>query len=322
MATRRVTSLPLTAQATVEGSIILAGVCSLFAGTLGAVAWVIGDNATSGFELVSIILAIAATGTGGLAAVCRNPLGVAIGGGGATLLVGDALDLVGRQLGADGGSGSLATTDDKLLVAAGVVGLVAIATGFGSLQADDERRVASRAARGGGGSAGAAVALVGFVPVFAIAVIMRADETQDALQIGALSAYVVVGVVIAVGGLRGGRPVIASVVAACVHLPIWVGLAKGQSDATIAVWIGLAALVAVAALGLTCAQASRVPTNHQDRQAVDQAELIPAWFAKPVGSVPGQWAADPFGRFESRYWNGEQWTEHVLSNGAAATDPI
>jgi hypothetical protein len=33
------------------------------------------------------------------------------------------------------------------------------------------------------------------------------------------------------------------------------------------------------------------------------------------------WYADPFGRFQHRYWDGESWTEHVSTNGTASTDP-
>ncbi|WP_370288203.1 phospholipid scramblase-related protein [Nocardioides sp.] len=33
------------------------------------------------------------------------------------------------------------------------------------------------------------------------------------------------------------------------------------------------------------------------------------------------WLPDPFGRFEQRYWDGEEWTEHVSTDGRADTDP-
>jgi hypothetical protein len=34
-----------------------------------------------------------------------------------------------------------------------------------------------------------------------------------------------------------------------------------------------------------------------------------------------QWAPDPFGRFTFRWWDGHQWTEHVLSGTTARVDP-
>ena len=38
-------------------------------------------------------------------------------------------------------------------------------------------------------------------------------------------------------------------------------------------------------------------------------------------TVPAGWYADPSGRFELRYWDGNQWTEHVSRDGQQFTDP-
>jgi uncharacterized protein YxjI len=40
----------------------------------------------------------------------------------------------------------------------------------------------------------------------------------------------------------------------------------------------------------------------------------------PVQHPPG-WYPDPFGRHETRWWDGNQWTEHVASHGRQAVDP-
>lgn len=37
--------------------------------------------------------------------------------------------------------------------------------------------------------------------------------------------------------------------------------------------------------------------------------------------APAGWYADPAGRFDLRYWDGAQWTEHVARNGHQETDP-
>jgi hypothetical protein len=37
--------------------------------------------------------------------------------------------------------------------------------------------------------------------------------------------------------------------------------------------------------------------------------------------VPSGWYSDPAGRYELRYWNGKEWTEHVSRGGQQATDP-
>ena len=45
--------------------------------------------------------------------------------------------------------------------------------------------------------------------------------------------------------------------------------------------------------------------------------------ASSVGdaAAPANWYPDPAGRFELRYWNGKEWTEHVARSGQQFTDP-
>jgi hypothetical protein len=40
----------------------------------------------------------------------------------------------------------------------------------------------------------------------------------------------------------------------------------------------------------------------------------------PNGPAPS-WQADPFGRHEQRWWDGERWTEKVRSTGTTGIDP-
>jgi hypothetical protein len=40
-----------------------------------------------------------------------------------------------------------------------------------------------------------------------------------------------------------------------------------------------------------------------------------------AGAAPAGWYADPSSRFELRYWDGAQWTEHVSRSGQQYTDP-
>jgi uncharacterized protein YxjI len=42
--------------------------------------------------------------------------------------------------------------------------------------------------------------------------------------------------------------------------------------------------------------------------------------AGPVQQQPPGWFPDPFGRHETRWWDGAQWTEHVASHGRQGTD--
>jgi uncharacterized protein YxjI len=39
-------------------------------------------------------------------------------------------------------------------------------------------------------------------------------------------------------------------------------------------------------------------------------------------TTPANWHPDPTQRFQMRYWNGTDWTEHVSNNGVAAVDPL
>ena len=43
--------------------------------------------------------------------------------------------------------------------------------------------------------------------------------------------------------------------------------------------------------------------------------------AADAGAAPAGWYADPSSRFELRYWDGSQWTEHVSRAGQQYTDP-
>jgi hypothetical protein len=40
------------------------------------------------------------------------------------------------------------------------------------------------------------------------------------------------------------------------------------------------------------------------------------------GGNPAGWHADPTGRYEQRYWDGQGWTAHVVRGGVQASDPI
>jgi len=55
--------------------------------------------------------------------------------------------------------------------------------------------------------------------------------------------------------------------------------------------------------------------------------MLPAPAAQPVsgwgpGIVAAGWLADPGGRHELRYWDGQRWTEHVSDRGAPGVDPL
>ncbi|HEY1989571.1 MAG TPA: DUF2510 domain-containing protein [Acidimicrobiales bacterium] len=56
-----------------------------------------------------------------------------------------------------------------------------------------------------------------------------------------------------------------------------------------------------------------------------QSTTIPATATQvvpPPVSAPPSWQPDPSGKFDFRYWNGEEWTEFVSKDGISSTDPI
>jgi hypothetical protein len=55
--------------------------------------------------------------------------------------------------------------------------------------------------------------------------------------------------------------------------------------------------------------------------AVEPVAAEPAVEASAAGGAPAGWYADPSSRFELRYWDGGQWTEHVSRAGQQYTDP-
>src|SRR5262249_3936340 len=67
----------------------------------------------------------------------------------------------------------------------------------------------------------------------------------------------------------------------------------------------------------------------QEVASAISAEAAVTTLAPPEGSrhpkpppppTPAQWAPDPHGRHELRYWDGTQWTEHVATRGVQSTD--
>ena len=55
--------------------------------------------------------------------------------------------------------------------------------------------------------------------------------------------------------------------------------------------------------------------------AVAQTAQPAAQAAATESAAPAGWYADPAGRYELRYWDGGQWTEHVSRAGQQYTDP-
>lgn len=65
------------------------------------------------------------------------------------------------------------------------------------------------------------------------------------------------------------------------------------------------------------------PSTDVSRQSPSASTPVTttATTATPEAAAPANWYKDPSGRFELRYWNGSQWTEHVAKGGVQSIDP-
>ena len=67
--------------------------------------------------------------------------------------------------------------------------------------------------------------------------------------------------------------------------------------------------------------ADRTPEPVTEPAPAPAVEAPPVAAPQPVVTTPAGWYPDPSGRFELRYWDGTQWTEHVARGGQQYTDP-
>jgi len=72
--------------------------------------------------------------------------------------------------------------------------------------------------------------------------------------------------------------------------------------------------IAAVALGVLLVSALVTTTN----STTNSNSLAPA--STMSGAVQSRWSADPFGRYESRFWDGSEWTEHVANGGVPSMD--
>jgi hypothetical protein len=67
------------------------------------------------------------------------------------------------------------------------------------------------------------------------------------------------------------------------------------------------------------------PWSHPGQEsstAVLATTVVPIAPAVVNVANPARWEADPYGRFEKRYWDGTRWTEHVSTKGSTSVDPV
>ena len=135
--------------------------------------------------------------------------------------------------------------------------------------------------------------------------VVTVESDKASMEIPATAAGVITELKVALGDKVAKGSVLAMVqaegaVAAPASAPVTAPVAApAAAPAAPAAAAAVAAVAAVAAAPVVAA--------------------VTAPAAQPA--VPANWYADPAGRFELRYWDGSQWTEHVSRGGQQFTDP-
>ena len=91
-----------------------------------------------------------------------------------------------------------------------------------------------------------------------------------------------------------------------------IGLGASSGAASIA-----AAAEEVAATPAAAEPAAQAEQAQATQQVAQQSQATQA----AAATAPAGWYADPSSRYELRYWDGTQWTEHVSRGGQQFTDP-
>jgi hypothetical protein len=68
-------------------------------------------------------------------------------------------------------------------------------------------------------------------------------------------------------------------------------------------------------------QGATSTTKSNSVAAPVNAQVSVADTTSSSAAAPAAWYADPSNRFELRYWDGSEWTEHVARGGQQFTDP-
>lgn len=353
------TPLASTASSASSGGFVVPGLCAVAGGVLGLISWFTDEGTQTGFEKVTIIIAAAAAVLGGFLALSKKPIGVALGIGGAVLFSNFAISLMGQQLDFEN---ALDTTSAKLLIASGIFGLLAAVTGLPVLKGkanagistiiailafvptvavgalihiDDSRETFQVAIvlgyavvglvtliaslRGRVGVMAATAASLAHLPLW-IDIVKQFDDRKPAAVAGtvAFGAIATLGLVALAASSAEGT-----------------SAGAGQPGGATPGWAGQPWMTTPVPGPSTFGQATfgqAQPAQPQPPQAQfgqaqpSRAQPTQIQFGQPATtaatSTSGQWAPDPYGRFQARYWNGTQWTEHVSSNGTNAIDPI
>jgi len=324
-----------------------AGLSAIASGSLAAVPFVDQFDLSDSYGRVAFIISIAAAVIGGVLTIVRFSFGPPLAVGGVALFISAAIPTAVARF---DNPAAFSTTETKLVLAAGVAGLVAFVLCAGLF--------VGRALSALGGI----VAVLAFVCVGCTAVLVYIDDSHTWPQVGAIVGALSIAIVIVTGAAKGRWGSIAAAVAAGAQLPVWLNSALNFEDRKAASIAGLVAIIGIVGLSIVAAVlamtgAADAAFGRGPDQAVVSANITPMVkpHAVPVGGLapragpvlmpvsvmvpesvseqhasavatmtaaPAQWSADPYRRHELRYYDGAHWTEHVSDRGVASTDLI
>jgi hypothetical protein len=346
-----------------NGAAATSGFFALAAAACAGVSYAMGpERYATGEEKTSILIAIIAAALGGVLALARMRIGVAIAIGAVTAFIAEALFLSIAWFDIDT---IFDPTEVKLTGIAGALGLIVVFAGLFALGGRINRVVAAIIA---------ALAITWGVLILPIADDVEPSAVKAGVIVGAMS----IAVIMAIGALIGRYGSAIPFVAALTAGPVAIYRAQNEtSDESVHQW-RLVLLIAIAALSIVQFAITTIALR-REAAARDAALQSPPPQAAPVGgvaaafvatpaaapaqpappadntwamfgdtapaaapvaaaaatpepepvappappaSVPAGWAPDPYGRHEMRYWDGAKWTDEVYSAGARGTDPI
>jgi Protein of unknown function (DUF2510) len=120
-----------------------------------------------------------------------------------------------------------------------------------------------------------------------------------------------------------GAVIVLSALIACIGAigdnQAFVGLSWPEKIGNIMQWLGGAAVAGAVAL-LAVRSQGVVPAPARPAPAPAAAPPPPVAAPTAGPGAPG-WAADPYGRHQWRYWDGNRWTEQVADGSTQGTDP-
>ncbi|HEY4332588.1 MAG TPA: DUF2510 domain-containing protein [Ilumatobacteraceae bacterium] len=328
------------------GMHITAGIFAIVCGGLYAFDFALDYKAIASHDTnwikAATVISIAAAVIGGAMAISRATAGPPLATGGVAFPAAAIVSLIVARIDV---STAFSTSHAKLELAAAITGVIAVFLCTSCF--DDKASVAF----------GAPIAVLAFVPAVADAFLIHIDDFHTKEQIAGIAGLVIIALVILVGALKGRFGVIASIVAATVLGLTFVDPARHAFDRKAAAVVaviacGLIVVLGLIALILATVGAHSEVTNaaatqdgpkpgqltdfvppvapnmpaYTTAQQIKVAAVVPANTAVAAPAVSSlttpQWAKDPYGHYEVRYWNGTKWTDHVSTKGVTAIDPV